>query len=78
MKKAKYLIEKYTDKYRSLYQAVMINLEIDEATNGMESKYIRSQVNPNLNILLEKEYYDKNMKLLKKEILINDNWYFEE
>lgn len=78
MKKAKWLIEKYTDKYRSLYQAIMIDLDKDKATNGKESFIARQQINPNLNILLYKEYYDANMKLIKKEIIVNDNWYFEE
>lgn len=72
-KKAKWLIETYTDKYRSLYQAIMIDLEQDEK----EIKFQESRINPNLSILLRKEYYDKNMKLLEKEEIINDNWYFE-
>ena len=49
----------------------------DKETNGKESFYARNQVNPNLTILLRKEYYDNNMKLLKKEEIINDDWYFE-
>lgn len=77
-KRPKYLIEKYTDKYRSLYQAIMIDLDKDEASNGKESYWARNQVNPNLTILLEQAYYDNDMNLIKKEKLINDNWYFEE
>lgn len=78
MKKAKWLIEKYTDKYRSLYQAIMIDLDKDKEVNGKESFIARQQINPNLTILLYKEYYDVNMKLIKKETIVNDNWYFEE
>ena len=78
MKKAKWLIEKYTDKYRSLYQAIMIDLDKDIEVNSKESFIARQQINPNLTILLSKEYYDANMKLIKKENIINDNWYFEE
>lgn len=76
-KKAKWLIEKYTDKYRTLYQAIMIDLDKDKATNGKESFCARQLINPNLTTLLYKEYYDKNMKLLEREEIINDNWYFE-
>lgn len=71
----KYLIEKYTDKYRTLYQTIMINIE---ETNGKESYCARNQISPNLTILLEKEYYDNDMKLIKREQITNDNWYFEE
>ena len=55
MKKAKWLIEKYTDKYRSLYQAIMIDLYKDKESNGKESFIARQQINPNLTILLYKE-----------------------
>ena len=78
MKKARYLIEKYTDEYRTLYQAIMIDLKLDKESNGKESIYARKQINPNLKILLEQEYYDENMKLLERKTLINDNWYFEK
>lgn len=73
-KKAKWLIETYTDKYRSLYQAIMIDLEQD----GREQNFQRSRINPNLTILLRKEYYSKDMELLKTNYIINDDWYFEE
>ena len=49
--KAKWLIETYTDKYRSLYQAIMIDLEQD----GREQNFQRSRINPNLTILLREE-----------------------
>ncbi|MBR2248693.1 MAG: hypothetical protein IJ880_17055 [Bacilli bacterium] len=78
MNKPKFLIEKYTDKYRSLYQAIMIDLDRDKETDGKESYCARYNINPNLTILLEKEYFDKDMELLKREKLINDEWYFEE
>lgn len=72
--KAKWLIETYTDKYRSLYQAIMIDLEQD----GREQNFQRSRINPNLTILLRKEYYSKDMELLKTNYIINNDWYFEE
>ncbi len=77
-KKPKYLIEKYTDKYRSLYQAIMIDLDLDKESNGNESRFVRSKINPNLTILLEEEYRNKDMELIERKQLINDNWYFEE
>jgi len=77
-KKPKWLIEKYTDKYRTLYQAIMIDLDRDKKSNGKESSLARQCINPNLNILLYKEYYNEKMELLEKEEIINDNWYFEE
>lgn len=76
-KKIRYIEEIYTDKYRTLYQAIMIDLDKDKATNGKESFCARQLINPNLTTLLYKEYYDKNMKLLEREEIINDNWYFE-
>lgn len=48
----------------------MIDLDMDEESNGKESNYARNQVNPNLTILLEKAYYDNDMKLIKKEEII--------
>lgn len=78
MKQAKWLIEKYTDKYRTLYQAIMIDLVKDKESNGKESYYAHQEINPNLTILLSKEYYDCKMKLIKKEVIINDNYFFEE
>lgn len=77
-KEAKWLVEKYTDKYRSLYQAIMIDLHMEKKTNGQSSRFERSKINPNLTILLCEEYFDKDMKLLKRIDAINDNWYFEE
>lgn len=73
MENAKWLVEVYTDKYRSLQQAIMINLDMP----GEEKNFQRSRVNPNLTILIREDYYDKDMKLLKSEQL-NDNWHFEE
>lgn len=73
-KKAKWLIETYTDKYRSLYQSIMIDLEQD----GRKQNFQRSRINPNLTILLREEYYSKDMELLETNKIINDNWYFEE
>lgn len=78
MNKPKFLIEKYTDEYRSLYQAIQIDLDRNEESNGNELIFARSKINPNLTILIEQEYRDVNYKLLKREKLINDEWYFEE
>ena len=68
MSKEKYLIETYTDEYKTLYQAIQIDLELDKKSNGNHSLCVRESINPNLTILVSKKYYDKNMKLLKCEL----------
>lgn len=68
MSKTKYLIETYTDAYRTLFQAIQIDLELDKESNGKHSLNVRASINPNLTILVSKKYYDKDMKLLKCEL----------
>ncbi len=67
MKKPKYLVEKYTDDYKSLYQAIMINLELDKESNGKHSRKLRASINPNLTHLISKQYFTEKMKLIKEE-----------
>lgn len=74
-KKAKWLIEKYTDEYHSLYQSIMIDLDANVQSNGKEIIFARSHINPNLTILCEVMYEDKNHKCLKIEKLIKNEWY---
>ena len=52
-KKVRYIEEIYTDEYRTLYQAIQINVDYDKKSNGMYSKELRKSVNPNLTILLK-------------------------
>lgn len=68
MSEAKYIIETYTDKYHTLYQAIQINLDFDKESDGKHSQSVRSGINPNLTELVSIKYYDKDMKLLKCEL----------
>lgn len=67
-KKIRYVEEIYTDEYRTLYQAILIDVDLDEKSNGRHSKEIRASVNPNLTILLKRKYLTDNYKLVKEEI----------
>lgn len=69
MKKARYIIEKYCDKYKTLCQAIEINLYLDEQSNGLHSRYLKSTINPNLSILYERLWLDENGKVIKREFL---------
>ena len=66
-KKIRYVEEIYTDEYRTLYQAILIDVDLVEKSNGRYSKELRASVNPNLTTLLERRYLDKNCKIIKRE-----------
>jgi hypothetical protein len=68
-KKIRYIHEIYTDKYRTLYQAIEIDVDIDKKSNGLHSKNIRAMVNPNLTILLRRDYLTCDYEIVKKEII---------
>lgn len=68
--KIKYINELYTDKYRTLYQAIEIDVDLDKESNGLHNKNIRAMVNPNLTILLRKDYL--TYEIVKKEIIGDD------
>ena len=70
-KKIRYIEEIYTDKYKTLYQAILIDTWLVEKSNGRHSKEIRASVNPNLTILLKRKYSTDNYKLVKEEIIGN-------
>ena len=69
MKRTQFIEEIYTDEYRTLQQAIFWDVDLDKQSNGMESLYKRSSVNPNLTTLLERRYLDKNCKIIKREII---------
>lgn len=71
-KEVRYIEEIYTDKYKTLYQAILIDTWLDEKSNGRHSKEIRASVNPNLTILLKRKYLTDNYKLVKEEIIGDD------
>ena len=70
-KKIKYIEEIYTDKYRTLYQAILIEVDLDKKSNGLHSKNIRSTINPNLTIF-KRRYLTDTYKLVKEEIIGDD------
>ena len=65
-KKIRYIEEIYTDKYRTLYQAILIDVYLDKKSNGLHSKSIRTEINPNL-IILKRRYLTDTYKLVKEE-----------
>lgn len=55
MKRSIYVIETYTDKYKTLEQSI-----IYKYGNDMERGYLRSTINPNLTELRKVHYIDEN------------------
>lgn len=70
-KKIRYIEEIYTDKYRTLYQAILIDVDLDKESNGLYSKSVREMINPNLTIL-KRRYLTDTYKLVKEEIIGSD------
>ena len=68
-KKIRYIEEIYTDEYRTLYQAIRIDVDYDKKSNGMYSKELRKSVNPNLTILLKRRYLTDIYELIKEETI---------
>lgn len=71
-KKIRYIEEIYTDEYRNLYQAILIDADLDKESNGLHSKSVRAIINPNLTILLKRKYLADNYNLVKEEIIGDD------
>lgn len=71
-KKIRYIEEIYTDTYKSLYQAIRIDVDYDKKSRGMYSKELRKSVNPNLTILLKRRYLTDVYELVKEEIIGDD------
>lgn len=67
-KKVRYINEIYTDKYRSLYQSILIDVDLDKKSNAIHSRNIRGSVNPNLTILLKTRYLTDGYELIKEII----------
>mgnify|MGYP004598926675 CR=1 FL=1 len=68
-KKIRYIEEIYTDEYRTLYQAILIDVDYDKKSKGLYSKNVRAMVNPNLTILLKRRYLTDVYELVKEEII---------
>lgn len=71
-KKIRYIHEVYTDKFRTLFQAIEIDVKLDKESKGCHSKNVRRLVNPNLTTLLKRSYLTDNYKLVKEEIIGDD------
>lgn len=71
-KKIRYIEEIYTDEYRSLYQAIQIDVDYDKKTNGLYSVNVRRMVNPNLTILLKRRYLTDVYEVVKEELMGDD------
>lgn len=69
--KIRYIEEIYTDKYRTLYQAILIDVYLDKESNGLYSKSVREIINPNLTIF-KRRYLTDNYKLVKEEKIGSD------
>ena len=70
-KKIRYIEEIYIDKYRTLYQAILIDIYLDKESNGLYSKSVRETINPNLTIF-KRRYLTDTYKLVKEEIIGSD------
>ena len=70
-KKIRYIEEIYTDKYRTLYQAILIDIDLDKKSNRLHSKSVRTEINPNLTIF-KRRYLTDTYKSVKEEIIGDD------
>lgn len=77
-KKVRYIEEIYREEYGVFYQAIFINNDLDKKTNGRHSKEIRSTVNPNLNILHKRKFYDDNFNLIREDRLESKNIFLKK
>lgn len=66
-KEIAFIEEIYTDEYRTLFQAIIIDVKLDEACYGLERRQCRASVNPNLTKLIETRYLNKNWELIRRE-----------
>lgn len=71
-KKIRYIEEIYTDEYRTLYQAIQIDVDLDKESNGLHSRNVKAMINPNLTILLKRRYLTDVYELVKEEITGDD------
>lgn len=71
-KKIRYIEEIYTDEFRTLYQAILIDYDYDNESKGLHSKNVRAMVNSNLTILLKRRYLTVGYELAKEEIIGDD------
>lgn len=68
-KKVRYIEEIYTNKYKTLYQAILIDTWLDEKSRGRHSMELRTSIIPDLTVLLERRYLTNVFEVLKEEII---------
>lgn len=62
-KKLKYIKETYMDDYKTLTQAILIDVEMNEKSNGMCASCLRASINPNLHLVKTEEIYEKEGRI---------------
>lgn len=70
-KTPRYRHEYYKDDYDTLRQAIMIDLEEEIRSEGMSTRFIRNEINPNL-----KHHY-KNI-IMNKEMQVLNEYNFDD
>ena len=63
-KKLKYIKETYIDDYKTLTQAILIEVRLNELSNGMLASALRAGVNPNLHLVKTEEIYEKEGRII--------------
>ena len=59
----RYRIETYRDKYNTLSQSIIIDLEEEKETDGRSTMFLRGRINPNL------ELYEEIIENKKHQVL---------
>lgn len=65
-KTPRYRIETYRDKYKTLSQGIMIDLEEEKESEGKSTIFLRGKINPNLE-LYEEIIENKDHQVLSVE-----------
>lgn len=65
-KTPRYRIETYRDKYNTLSQSIIIDLEEERETDGKSTVFLRERINPNLE-LYEEIIENKDHQVLSVE-----------
>lgn len=65
-KMPRYRIETYRDKYKTLSQSIIIDLEEEKESDGKSTVFLRGKINPNLE-LYEEIIENKDHQVLSVE-----------
>lgn len=61
-----YIKETYADDYNTLRQAILIDTIRDIQSNGLHSRLLREQINPNLHLILVEHIDEKGEVIYAK------------